>query len=143
MLVRAQDIANVLGGAATLGREVRDLGDLNMVVLEGMPIAAFERLSQRIPSRAGQRVTVRSVVGSRGVTGRTRLAPLAGERTERVARIFAMAEKVFGTEGLALEFLTLPHARLYDKSPLQVLGTDIGGREVEEILGAIAYGLPG
>ena len=141
MLVRAQDIANVLGGAATLGREVRDLSDLNTVVLEGMPIAAFERLNARMRTKSGQ-TTIRSVVGSRGVVGRARLAPQASERAERVARILAMAEKVFGNEDLALEFLTLPHARLHDKSPLQILGTDIGGREVEEILGAIAYGMP-
>jgi putative toxin-antitoxin system antitoxin component (TIGR02293 family) len=144
MLVRPKEIAEVLGGAAVLGRTVRDLGDLDEVVRAGLPFGALDALEARLPATGGRRNSpVRSVVRRRsGTAGQAVLAPAEGERAGRVARLFAMATKVFGSPEGATEFLTTAHARLHDRTPLECLFTDIGGREVEEILNAIAYGLP-
>lgn len=143
MLVRPKEIAEVLGGPTVLGRAVRDLGDLDEVVRAGLPLRALELLEARVPPLAGQKVSpVRGVVGRRTRASLAVLAPAAGERAGRVARIVAMATKVFGTPAGATEFLTTPHGRLAGRSPLACLATDLGGREVEEILNAIAFGLP-
>lgn len=144
MLVRPIEIAEILGGSAVLGRTVRDLGDLDEVVRAGLPFGALDALEARMPATGGRKNSpVRSVVRRRSrATGLSVLAPAEGERAGRVARLFAMATKVFGSAQGATEFLTTPHARLHDRTPLECLLTDIGGREVEEILNAIAYGLP-
>lgn len=144
MLVRPMEIAEVLGGPAVLGRTVRDLGDLDEVVRAGLPFGALDALEAHLPATGGRKASpVRSVVRRRSRSaGLSVLAPAEGERAGRVARLFAMATKVFGSPQGATEFLTTPHPRLHDRTPLECLLTDIGGREVEEILNAIAYGLP-
>ncbi|WP_333823332.1 antitoxin Xre/MbcA/ParS toxin-binding domain-containing protein [Pinisolibacter sp.] len=144
MLVRPKEIADVLGGPAVLGRTVRDLGDLDDVVRAGLPFGALDALETRLPPTGGRKASpVRSVVRRRArAAGLDVLTPTEGERAGRVARLVAMATKVFGSPQRATEFLTKAHARLHDRTPLECLVTDIGGREVEEILNAIAYGLP-
>lgn len=143
MLVRPKDIADVLGGPAVLGRAVRDLGDLDEVVRAGLPLRALDLLEARVPPPAGRKTSpVRGVVGRRTKANHAVLAPASGERAGRVARIVAMATKVFGAPAAATEFLTTPHDRLDGRAPLACLVTDLGGREVEEILNAIAFGLP-
>ena len=143
MLVRPKDIADVLGGAAVLGRPVRDLADLDAVLRAGLPLGALAALEARVPPTAGHRTSpVRSVVRRRTRAGHDTLAPAEGERAGRVARIVAMATKVFGSVEGATDFLTTPHDRLDERTPLECLATDFGGREVEEILNAIAFGLP-
>lgn len=145
MLVRPKEIAEVLGGPAVLGKVVRDLRDLDAVVRAGLPLRALDLLEARVPPLAGKKVSpVRGVVGRRTKpTSLTAvLVPSSGERAGRVARIVAMATKVFGSPASATEFLTTPHDRLDGRSPLACLATDLGGREVEEILNAIAFGLP-
>ena len=143
MLVRPKDIADVLGGPTVLGRVVRDLGDLDEVVRAGLPRLALTSLEAHVPPRAGKKVSpVRGVVGRHIEADQTVLVPAAGERAGRVARIVAMATKVFGSPAAATEFLTTPHDRLDGRAPLACLATDLGGREVEEILNATAFGLP-
>lgn len=143
MLVRPKDIADVLGGPTVLGRTVRDLGDLDAVVRAGLPVRALDLLEARVPPPAGKKTSpVRGVVGRRVKAGHAALVPASGERAGRVARMVAMATKVFGSPDGATEFLTTPHDRLDGRSPLSCLATDLGGREVEEILSAIAFGLP-
>jgi putative toxin-antitoxin system antitoxin component (TIGR02293 family) len=143
MLVRPKDIADVLGGAAVLGRSVRDLGDLDEMVRAGLPLGAFDALEAWLPPAAGRRSSpLRAVVRRRARAGRTVLVASEGERAGRVARIFAIATNVFGSPTLAKGFLTEPHDRLAGRTPLECLATDLGGREVEEILNAIAFGLP-
>jgi putative toxin-antitoxin system antitoxin component (TIGR02293 family) len=66
----------------------------------------------------------------------------ARERTERLARVYALAEHVLGEGELARAFLAVPHAELDGESPLDVLSTEVGARKVEEILWAAYFGLP-
>lgn len=143
MLVRPKDIADVLGGPAVLGRAVRDLGDLDEVLRAGLPLGALDILEARLPPSAGRKLSpVRAVVRRRLRVGHDVLVRSEGERAGRVARIFAMATKVFGDAEGAVEFMTTKHDRLHGRTPLESTVTDLGGREVEEILNAIAFGLP-
>lgn len=139
MQVGVKEIAEVLGGEAALGRPVRDLGDLNAVVTDGLPNAVLRQLALRL-SRDDGGAAVMAVVRPRA--GATRLDAGESERLERVARLWTTAVQVFGDEAAARAFLATPHNRLGGRAPLALLATELGGREVERLLDAIAYGLP-
>jgi len=59
----------------------------------------------------------------------------------RLARIFATALEMIGEEGKAVEWLQTPNRALGGHRPLDELDTDVGTREVEDLLGRIAYGV--
>ena len=73
---------------------------------------------------------------------RTRLSSAESQRLERLARIVAMTEHVWREPATAAEFLTRRHRSLSGKTPLQMATTDLGVRQVEELLAAIEFGLP-
>lgn len=63
------------------------------------------------------------------------------ERFVRVARILAFADKVFGSHESALGWLREPDDQLDNRSALQILTTEAGGRVVENMLGQIDEGI--
>ena len=73
---------------------------------------------------------------------RTRLSSTESQRLERLARIVAMTEEVWQDKTAAAEFLTRPLRSLGGRTPLQMATTDLGARQVEELLASIEFGLP-
>jgi putative toxin-antitoxin system antitoxin component (TIGR02293 family) len=63
------------------------------------------------------------------------------EKLVRYQRLRAKAEDVFGDAVSAREWLTHPQAGLGNAVPLDFAGTEIGAREVENLLGRIEYGV--
>jgi putative toxin-antitoxin system antitoxin component (TIGR02293 family) len=63
------------------------------------------------------------------------------DRLARLVRIFRFAVKVFGNPEKALRWLSKPKHRFDDRTPLQMLRTEVGGRMVEESLGQIDEGM--
>ncbi|SRR6266568_1431470 len=70
------------------------------------------------------------------------LGPQASQTTARLSHILSIAERVWGNEKDATEWLNGPHAELQDASPLSLLRTEAGGRAVEALLGALEFGFP-
>ena len=64
------------------------------------------------------------------------------ERTERLARVIASAEYVWDDSEKARRWLTKPHPELGRKSPVDAALTELGARQVEDLLDRIFYGLP-
>jgi putative toxin-antitoxin system antitoxin component (TIGR02293 family) len=69
-------------------------------------------------------------------------APEEGERAERLARMAALAERVWETPELAHEFLTSPQPQLKGERPIDLARSELGAREVEHLLMRIEHGLP-
>jgi putative toxin-antitoxin system antitoxin component (TIGR02293 family) len=69
------------------------------------------------------------------------LTPDQSDRITRLLRIIEEAESTFGDKAKAHKWLRRPSALLDGEAPLDRLDTDIGTRQVEAILGRIAYGL--
>lgn len=69
------------------------------------------------------------------------LTPEQSDRISRLLRIVAETEETFGDKAKAHAWLRRPTALLDGESPLDRLDTDIGTRQVEAMLGRIAYGL--
>ena len=64
------------------------------------------------------------------------------ETIERMARLYAMTLAVFEEQAVAVRFLAGDHPELGERAPLEVALTEIGGREVEELIERGLHGLP-
>jgi putative toxin-antitoxin system antitoxin component (TIGR02293 family) len=69
------------------------------------------------------------------------LDPGVTERLARIAQIAQFAAEVFGADDKARQWLSTNNLALGNATPLSMLDTEIGGREVERILQAIRYGM--
>jgi putative toxin-antitoxin system antitoxin component (TIGR02293 family) len=69
-----------------------------------------------------------------------RLARYESDRLYRLARIVAIANEYLGDHERALRWLKHPNRALGGLAPVAAMDTELGGRQVESILGRIAYG---
>lgn len=146
MSVPAEEIVAVLGGRRALGRTVRTTRDLERLILEGMPKTALDRLIATLArGQSGEdlRVQLRNKIVPRATYQRVdRFNLQVGETTERVARLYTLALSIFEDPAAAARFLLSPHPELEGRAPFDVALTEIGGREVEEVIERGRHGLP-
>jgi uncharacterized protein (DUF2384 family) len=64
------------------------------------------------------------------------------ETTERLARLYALALAVFEDRDATARVLMTEQPELEGRAPFDVALTEIGGREVEEIIARGLHGLP-
>jgi putative toxin-antitoxin system antitoxin component (TIGR02293 family) len=70
-----------------------------------------------------------------------RLSRDESDKAIRTARILAHATNVFGGGELALEWMRQAKHRFKERSPMQMMETEVGGRLVEEMLFQIEHGM--
>ena len=144
-MIDIERVSAVLGGSRTLKHRVRTLNDLHDIVAEGLPKTSVRALFSHLSERYDVEVrSLRDFVAPRATLKRrrSRLSPTESQRLERLARIVAMTEQVWQDHTAAAEFLTRPHRSLGGRTPLQMATTDLGVRQVEELLASIEFGLP-
>jgi putative toxin-antitoxin system antitoxin component (TIGR02293 family) len=73
--------------------------------------------------------------------GQGRLTSDESDRLVRFARLMGMAVQALGTEQDARDWLGSPQHGLGGVIPLDYARTEIGAREVEDLLGRIEYGV--
>jgi putative toxin-antitoxin system antitoxin component (TIGR02293 family) len=116
---------------------------MEQAIAEGLPCDSLRRVARAIlPDPAEANRLVHAVVPKSSLSRRGTLTPAQGEQTERLARLFAYAQRVFGDVRDAREFMQRPHPELQGRRPVDAALTELGGRAVERILDALAYGLP-
>ncbi len=102
----------------------------NFAAETGFPPAAVASMIQ-IPERTFAR---------RKASGR--LSPDESERLLRVSTIFEKTVALFeGDVGEAVEWLTRPKKALGDKVPLSYSRSELGAREVENLIGRLEHGV--
>lgn len=117
-----QDIHELIE-AGFFAASVKLLCDLGILIGVGRDqIIPLKTLKKRLAS--GQRLTVNQ-----------------SDRLFRVAHITAMAEVLFESDEKARRWLSKPKARFSGKSPIAMLSTSQGARQVEEMLIQLAEGL--
>jgi putative toxin-antitoxin system antitoxin component (TIGR02293 family) len=143
-VVEAQRIGDVLGGPQVLGTAVHSLLELSEAVERGLPKSTLRNVARRVFSQPAdqRRVMARIVPEATYKRRRERLSPAESERTERAARVVAMAEYVWGDQEEARRFLTTRHPELGGKSPFDAAMTELGARQAEEVMARILNGLP-
>jgi putative toxin-antitoxin system antitoxin component (TIGR02293 family) len=118
-------------------------GSMEEAVRAGLPKSALFKVARLIetePVLANELAF--AVVPKSSLARRETLTPEQGEKTERLARLFALAETVLGSADAARAFLHRPHPELKDRRPLDAAFTELGGRAVERVLQSVEFGLP-
>ncbi|MGA2116646.1 MAG: antitoxin Xre-like helix-turn-helix domain-containing protein [Bryobacteraceae bacterium] len=143
-MLEPRHIGEVLGGDLVLDKPAISILELNDAVERGLPKATLRNVARRVFSDAGEQRTLmhRVVPEATYKRRRERLSPAESERTERLARVVAMAEDVWQDRVQVRRFLTTPHAEIGGKTPLDAALTELGARQAEEVMARIVYGLP-
>jgi putative toxin-antitoxin system antitoxin component (TIGR02293 family) len=144
MVAEPYNVAEVMGGSHVLGCSVRSLQDLSDAVARGLPKDALRHTVRRVfpqPKEANE-ILYRIIAPATYKRRRGRMKAQESERTERLARIIASAELVWGDSQKAHRWLVKPHPELGRVAPIERGLTELGARQVEELLDRIFYGLP-
>ncbi len=144
MTSTAAAIAEILGGRKVLGKAVNKPDDLAELVRKGLPANSVRVLAARLEvanAVLSEKLGIAQRTLTRRLSQRSRLTPAESDRTVRLARVYASAVEMIGDEEKAVEWLRTPNRALGGERPLDQLDTDIGAREVDDILGRIAYGV--
>ncbi len=145
MSISAERIADVLGGQRVLGRRVRSMRELDDIVREGMPKSALDTFIAALSATqyGDLAIQLRNKIVPRATYQRVdRFNLQVSETTERLARLYALALSVFSDQAAATRFMMNAHPELDDRAPFDAALTEIGGREVEEIIERGLHGLP-
>ena len=130
--------------AMSLADPGSDGADPVAVVRRGLPFGALDNLVRAI---GVSRKEVASVIGMPQTTlGRRRqsgtLTSAESDQVLRVARLVAMTRSLMADDAeAARRWLTTPHRLLGDETPLRRASTEVGGREVEQLIGQLRYGV--
>jgi len=136
-------VVALLGGAKVFPRKIRDASELQKALRQGFPYAAFEAFLEVLELRP------RDLADLLGVASRTlarrktskQLSPIESDRLYRVAYITCVATVVLGSLEKARAWLHKQNQALGGNSPVSFLDTEIGERQVEELLNRINYGV--
>ena len=142
MVNELRAVVHELGGAQTLGRTLSSDRDLRDAIREGFPPAVVEGLMRS----AG--LTLKELAQSLDLSPRSlqrrrhggRLARYESDRIYRLARIVALANEYLGGQEQATRWLKRPNRALGGVAPIDAIDTELGARQVENVLGRIAYG---
>lgn len=142
-LAAARSIASALGGRKVLRRDIASAPALVRSIESGLPYAAFEALRERFELRR------EDLAEAAGIPLRTlarrrrerRLHPDESDRLVRVARVAAEAARVLGADRNAGGWLSRENIALGSRRPIDLLKTDVGTHQVEEVIGHIEYGI--
>ena len=142
-MIQPTKIADVLGGKKILHRSIKSVFDLEQAVEEGLPKGSLKNVASFVTSaRERFKFIYRVVPEGTYKRRRVHLNAEESERTERLARVIATAHHVWDNEEKAKIFLISAHPFFNNRSPIEVAFTELGARQVEELLWSIFYGLP-
>lgn len=131
------------GPGAILRLRATNVAELREAVRKGLPFSAFEAVSKHLEI-SPQHITTVLGIPPRTVARRKaarHLTPQESDRLYRLARAISQAVDVLGTIDKARVWLKTPNRALGGEMPLDLLDTDIGARQVEEVLLRLNYGI--
>jgi|HubBroStandDraft_2_1064218.scaffolds.fasta_scaffold822941_1 putative toxin-antitoxin system antitoxin component (TIGR02293 family) len=129
---------------ASLGLRGTDVDALIDAVRAGLPFRAIESFSSESGISVSEIASLielpERTLARRKVVGR--LTSEESERLLRLAKVFEQAVSLFeGNQQAAVAWLETPKRALGDKSPWTYLQTEIGAREVEDLIGQLEHGV--
>jgi putative toxin-antitoxin system antitoxin component (TIGR02293 family) len=143
MSTTLESMVSLLGGRGLLRGRVRREADLERAVTTGLPAAVVRHLAESTGTTLKQMQDITAIDRStlnRRIKQHARLKADESDRVARVARVAALAVEALGrAEGL--RWLRDPNVVLGNRIPLEMLGTDVGVRQVEQIIGRIEHGV--
>jgi putative toxin-antitoxin system antitoxin component (TIGR02293 family) len=112
-------------------------------VAKGLPFKEIETLRDQIDEpleSLGRHLSISRSTLQRRRADR-RLTPQESDRVLRFCRLLRHAVSVFGDLDRARQWLKFPQRGLGGAVPLEYASTEVGAREVENLLGRIDYGV--
>lgn len=109
---------------------------------EGLPLAEFHALRDLLvlpEEELGRLLGISPATLGRRKKSK-HLSTNESERIVRFARLFGQAFELFESEESAREWLKTPNPGTAGETPLSYADTEFGAREVENLIGRIAYG---
>ncbi|MGH2378578.1 MAG: type II RES/Xre toxin-antitoxin system antitoxin [Candidatus Limnocylindria bacterium] len=142
-MVRAKYIAEALGGRKVLKADLGSTRALLRGVEAGLPYGSLEAITARFGlSRADVAAALRLPPRTLARRKRERKLPAdESDRLVRLARIAADAARVLGDERKAGSWLRDENVALGGERPIGLLNSDLGARQVEDVLGRIEFGV--
>src|SRR5271165_5914337 len=139
MSMPAERVEEILGLKSTS----RGVAGLAAAVERGLPRSALMRVIARSGATGKARLELlHRVVPSATFKRRTRLKLHESEKTERLARVIALAELLWDDAEAAQRFIDTPHPELQNRTPLDSASTELGARLFEDVVMRAIYGLP-
>jgi putative toxin-antitoxin system antitoxin component (TIGR02293 family) len=123
---------------------VKAVSDLELALLpeKGLPLTAVESLKdQGLTFTEISDIVISPRTLKHRKSRKEKLSSVETDRALRVARIVDLADKVFGSRMKALLWLRSADDRLDNRTPMQMLVNESGGRLVESMLWQIDEGI--
>ena len=142
MAQELQSVIQELGGAKILGRKLSSDSELREAIREGFPPAVVQEL-MRASGLTLKELSEALDLSPRSLQRRRRggrLARFESDRIYRLARIVALARQSLGSPEIATAWLRRSNRALGGVAPIAAVDTELGARQVENVLGRIAYG---
>lgn len=117
--------------------------DLEKAVVQGLPTDAVTSIVGRVyPGKTDKfyKVVPRSTLIRRQKEG-SLLSIEESQKAERLARVFSFAVEVWGNEAKARSFMQKAHPMLEDRTPFEASLSELGARQVEQLLGRLMFGV--
>lgn len=139
-MIQAEKIADVMG----MECKFHSLIDLSEAVERGLPKKVLKITVMRVTSdrEMAKRISDKLIPPATFKRRRAVLNPQESEKVERLARVYATALDVWDDEDDTRAFLFTPHPMLNQRRPIDAAMTELGARQVEDILWNLRYGLP-
>jgi putative toxin-antitoxin system antitoxin component (TIGR02293 family) len=142
MVNELRAVVKELGGEQILGHGLSSDRDMREAIREGFPPAVVGELAR------SSGLTLKELASALDLSARSlqrrrrsgRLAHHESDRLYRFARIMAIANEYLGDRERAIRWLKRPNRALGGLAPVAALDTELGARQVENILGRVAYG---
>lgn len=136
-----RSVIRELGGERALGRAMTSDRDLREAIRDGFPHAVLEEL-MRASGLTLKELAEALDLSSRSLQRRRRgrLARFESDRLYRLARLLALARENLGDAARASRWFKRTNRALGGVAPIAAIDTELGARQVENLLGRIAYG---
>ena len=136
------ELVSILGGKKVLATDVKSNLDLHRLIELGLPFRALAEAARAYhlaPRAMADAIGIpRSTFDRR--KKRQRLSSEESERVYRVARVFALGLMAFETSDVAAQWIKTRNRALAGKKPIEMLRTEAGAHEVENVLGRVVFG---
>jgi putative toxin-antitoxin system antitoxin component (TIGR02293 family) len=136
-----RSVIRELGGERALGRAMTSDRDLREAIRDGFPHAVLEELMR------ASGLTLKELADALDLSPRSlqrrrrgRLARFESDRLYRLARLLALAHQNLGDAARASRWFKRTNRALGGLAPIAAIDTELGARQVENLLGRIAYG---
>jgi putative toxin-antitoxin system antitoxin component (TIGR02293 family) len=141
-MLHTEALVKALGGKKVFKRRIVNVDQLRETVKAGLPYASLEALIDKF-GLAREEAAAALHLPQRTIARRKKEQKLQADESDRLlrlARVGAQAAATLGSDEKAVQWLRRPNRALGNRAPLDLIDSDIGTRQVEEVLGRIEHG---